>query len=164
MNETFMKVFRIPFSIPVMDDEGQIFKEVPMPEYKTDGAAAFDLYSANIAAEVINPNDYKLIPLGIKVELKPGYKLTLKPRSGLAKNNGITVLNSPGTIDADYRGEVGVLVQNTSNNAYVLEPLTRICQGEIEPAPQYAFEEVSSESDLSSTKRGEGGFNSTGTK
>jgi dUTP pyrophosphatase len=146
------KIFRIPLNSGMC---------VPMPEYMTPGAAAMDFYSANIEPMTINPGQTVLIPLGIKVAIAPGYKLTLKPRSGLALK-GITLTNSPGTVDSDYRGEVGVIIHNAGRKKFVVEPFMRICQGEIEKAPQRKFTEVSSEEDLGKTLRGKGGYSSTG--
>ncbi len=137
---------------------------VPMPVYATEEAAAMDFYSANIENILIKPEEIKMIPLGIKVKISEGYKLTIKPRSGLAAKYGITITNSPGTIDSDYRGEVQVIIQNCGTRFYIIESFTRICQGEIEPAPRYPIKEVFSIQELGSTKRGEGGFNSTGTR
>ncbi len=137
---------------------------VPMPVYATEEAAAMDFYTANIENISIKPGEIKMIPLGIKVKVPKEYKLTIKPRSGLAVKHGITITNSPGTIDSDYRGEVQAIIQNCGTRFYVVEPFTRICQGEIEPAPRYPIKEVFSVEELGSTKRGEGGFNSTGQK
>jgi len=139
-------------------------KKVPLPKYATEHAAAMDFYSANTDNVLIIPGKIVLIPLGIKVAVPRGYKLTLKPRSGLAVKNGITITNSPGTIDSDYRGEVKVILQNCGTTSFVVEPFMRICQGEIEPAPQYMVTEVDSLEMLGETDRGEGGFNSTGSK
>lgn len=146
------KIFRIPLNNGM---------RVPMPVYMTSGAAAMDFHSANLDPIVINPSQIVLIPLGIKVAIAPGFKLTLKARSGLALK-GITLVDSPGTIDSDYRGEVGVIVHNIGRKKFVVEPFMRICQGEIEEAPQRKFTEVLLEDDLGETLRGEGGYSSTG--
>lgn len=156
-------IYRIPFGKLVQTQEGDLVYQVPLPVYATEGAAAFDLYSANHEPIEIMPGEIKLVPLGIKVAIEKGYKLTVKPRSGLALKNGISLTNSPGTIDSDYRGEVGAIVQNCSNTPFTVFPLMRICQGEIEKAKQYVLEEVEYESQLGETDRGAGGFNSTGT-
>lgn len=156
-------IYRIPFGKLVQNQEGDLVDRVPLPVFATEGAAAFDLYSANHEPIDIFPGEIKLIPLGIKVAVERGYKLTVKPRSGLALKNGITLTNSPGTIDSDYRGEVGAILQNCSDQTFTVLPLMRVCQGEIEEAKQYVFKEVESEELLGYTERGAGGFNSTGT-
>ncbi len=150
-----MLIYRIPL-------ENNSF--VPMPKYSTEGAAAMDFYSGNIENISIKPGEIKMIPLGIKVKVPKGYKLTIKPRSGLAVKHGLTITNSPGTVDSDYRGEVQAIIQNCGSRFYVVEPFTRICQGEVEIAIQYPVKEVFSAEELGDTVRGEGGFNSTGTK
>lgn len=161
------KIYRIPLTKPTLTTTGETQPNgdlvVPMPEYATPGAAAMDFYSGNIRPIVVYPEQTVLIPLGIKVAIKPGYKLTLKPRSGLALKHSITLTNSPATIDSDYRGEVGAIIQNTGEKKFIVEPFMRICQGEIEEAPQRKFSEVFSENELGETIRGEGGYNSTGT-
>ncbi len=147
------KLYRIPLK------DG---KKVPMPIYATPGSAAMDFYSANTESVVINPGKIALVSLGIKIALKPGYKLTLKPRSGIALKNGITIPNSPTTIDSDYRGVVHVILHNTGDKKFFVEPFMRICQGEIEVAPQRKFAEIFNEEELGDTIRGEGGFGHTG--
>lgn len=140
------------------------FATVPSPVFSTEGAAAMDFYSANLEPVSIEPGTRVLISLGIKVALPKMHKLTLKPRSGLALKNGITLANSPGTIDSDYRGVVGAIVQNMGTKTFIVEPFMRICQGEIEVVTGEGFVEVDSEDKLGNTTRGEGGFNSTGIK
>jgi dUTP pyrophosphatase len=139
-------------------------EKVPLPKYSSEEAAAMDFYSANTENVLIKPEEICIIPLGIKVAVPKNHKLTLKPRSGLAGKHGITITNSPGTVDSDYRGEVKVILQNCGGKPFVVEPFMRICQGEIEMAPQYPIEEVETLEELGVTERGEGGFNSTGTK
>jgi dUTP pyrophosphatase len=157
-----MQIFRLPLSKPVEVD-GVMYDKVPMPVYATAGAAAFDLYSANTEDITIQPNTNVLIPLGIKVAVEFMYKLTIKPRSGLSIKFHISITNSPGTVDSDYRGEVCAVVENHSDIPFVVTPLMRICQGEIEEAKQYAFAEVTEEEQLGVTARADGGFDSTGT-
>ena len=112
----------------------------------------------------IEPGEQALIPLGVKVAVPVGYKLTLKPRSGLAAKRMITVTNSPGTIDADYRGEVKAILLNLGREPFVVENGMAIIQGEVEAAPQHHMEEVGTEQELGETSRGEGGLGHTGLK
>lgn len=137
--------------------------KVPLPEFATPGSAAMDFYSANQEPVKIFPGETAAVPLGIKVALPWYCKLTIKPRSGLALKNGITIVNSPGTVDSDYRGEVKVILHNLSDSPFVVEPFSRVCQGEIERVTKIPFEEVPTEEYLGDTLRGAGGFNSTGT-
>lgn len=150
-----MKIFRIPL------ESGA---KVPMPQYSSEGAACFDLYSANTETLVIPPKTLVpvKVPLGIKVQVPDGWELKLYSRSGMSSKGILSVVQGTGHIDSDYRGEVCALVYNSTANGYAIEPFSRICQGKIEPAPQYGLEEVNSVEDLSTTARGEGGFGSTG--
>ncbi len=130
-----------------------------LPHYATEGAAGMDV-RANISdAITLEPLERRLIPTGLFVELPKGYEMQVRPRSGLAFKHGITVLNSPGTIDADYRGEVGVLLVNLSNAAFVIEPGERIAQLVVAKHETVQWE---STTQLSETDRGAGGFGSTG--
>ena len=109
----------------------------------------------------IGPFERVLVPTGIYMELPDGYECQVRPRSGLALKYGLTVLNTPGTIDADYRGEVGVILINLSKDTYILQPGERIAQGVISKVEKAEFKEVQ---ELSKTDRGEGGFGHTGKK
>lgn len=130
-----------------------------LPEYKTPDAAGMDI-RANVSETIIlEPMERKLIPTGLYMEIPKGYEAQIRPRSGLALKNGITCLNSPGTIDADYRGEVGVILANLSTTAFEIKPGDRIAQMVI---AQHASAEWIEVEELSSTERGEGGFGSTG--
>lgn len=132
-----------------------------LPEYKTLLSAGMDLY-ANIEDEVIlKPLQRRLIPTGLFIELPEGYEAQIRPRSGLCIKHGITVLNSPGTIDADYRGEIGIIVINLSENDYVIHDGERICQMVIKKHERIDWEIVE---ELNNTERGEGGFGHTGIK
>lgn len=132
-----------------------------LPHYETSASAGMDL-RANLATSIIlAPLDRAIVPTGIFIELPIGVEAQVRPRSGLAAKKGITVLNAPGTIDADYRGEIGVILVNLSNDPYTIENGERIAQMVIASHEQGQWEEVS---ELSSTHRGEGGFGSTGTK
>jgi len=128
-----------------------------LPSYQTKEAAGFDLHSAENA--VINPGERKLIGTALAFEIEYGYEVQIRPRSGLAYKHGITVLNSPGTIDSDYRGEIKVLLINHSNEPFEIKTGDRIAQAVVAPVVQAEIEEVDS---LSDTQRGEGGFGSTG--
>jgi dUTP pyrophosphatase len=133
---------------------------VLLPEYQTSGASGADLYAANDTDITLLPMKRVLIPTGIKILLPENYEAQIRPRSGLALKNGITLLNSPGTIDSDYRGEIQVILVNLSEEAFVIQRSMRIAQMVIMPVIQVQFNKV----DLidASTKRGESGFGSTG--
>ena len=133
----------------------------PLPKYQTAQSAGMDL-RANIDAPVlIKPLDRKLIPTGLHIALPEGYEAQIRPRSGLAVRKGITVINTPGTIDPDYTGDVGVILVNISNEDFVVQPGDRIAQMVINKFEQAEFEVVE---ELDETERGEGGFGHTGTK
>ena len=128
-----------------------------IPAYQTDEAAGFDLHS--IEDVVLKPNERKLISTGLAFEIPKGYEIQIRPRSGLAYKSGITVLNSPGTIDSDYRGEIKVLLINHSNEEFEIKTHDRIAQAVIQEVIQVDFKEVE---ELNDTNRGSGGFGSTG--
>jgi len=130
-----------------------------LPQFETTQSAGMDL-RANIEAPVVlQPGDRALIPTGIKMALPDGYEAQIRPRSGLAYKHGITVLNSPGTIDADYRGDVGVLLINHGREAFTVEDGMRVAQMVVAQYSQFEWESVE---DLDETARGAGGFGSTG--
>ena len=132
-----------------------------LPEYATSMSAGFDL-RANLEEPVtLKAGDRMLIGTGLFIALEPGYEAQVRPRSGLALKKGITVLNAPGTVDADYRGEVGVILYNASKEDFVIEPGERIAQMVINKFEQAEFELVE---ELDETERGEGGFGHTGVK
>lgn len=132
-----------------------------LPEYKTKHSAGLDL-RANIDTEIVlKPLERKLIQTGLYIELPEGYEAQIRPRSGLALKSGIGVLNSPGTIDADYRGEIGIILVNLSNENFVVKDGERICQMVIAKHETVALNEVDI---LNETTRGAGGFGHTGTK
>lgn len=132
-----------------------------LPSYETIASAGMDL-RANIDSPVLlQPLERAIIKTGLFIELPIGYEAQVRPRSGLAAKKGITVANAPGTIDADYRGEVGVILINLSNEAYTIENGERIAQMIIARHERAVWEEVS---ELSETERGAGGFGSTGIK
>ena len=135
--------------------------DLPLPRKMTDHSAGFDLCAAVERAVTIQPGDIALIPCGFYMALPVGYEAQIRPRSGLAARNGITLINSPGTIDADYRGEVMTPVINLGKAAFVVERGMRIAQMLIAPVPQVEILEVE---ELDETERGTGGFGHTGTK
>lgn len=131
----------------------------PLPAYATEQSAGMDL-RANIGGVVVlHPLERRLIPTGLHIALPPGYEAQVRPRSGLALKHGITVLNSPGTIDADYRGEIGVLLVNMSSEDFVVNDGERIAQMVIARHEQTEFVLVD---ELDATERGEGGYGHTG--
>lgn len=133
----------------------------PLPQYATGSSAGMDL-RANISESVLlEPLDRKIVKTGLFIELPVGYEAQVRPRSGLAAKKGITILNAPGTIDADYRGEIGVILVNLSNEAFTIEDGERIAQLVIAKHEQITWMEVDV---LEETTRGAGGFGSTGTK
>lgn len=133
----------------------------PLPTYATPQSAGMDI-RANIDEPItLNPLERRLIPSGLHMALPVGYEAQLRPRSGLALKHGITVLNSPGTIDSDYRGEIMALLINLSNEPFVINPGERIAQIVIEKHEQADFELVEV---LDETERGEGGYGHTGVK
>ena len=133
----------------------------PLPQYATPQSAGMDL-RANLDEPVtLQPMERRLIPTGLYIALPPGYEAQVRPRSGLALKKGITVLNSPGTIDADYRGEIGVLLINLSQEPFIVNDGERIAQMVIARHEQGLFEEVEV---LDVTERGEGGYGHTGVK
>lgn len=130
-----------------------------LPKYKTEGSAGMDLMACIDENIILKPLERKLIKTGIAIALPNNYEAQVRPRSGLALKNGISVLNTPGTIDADYRGEIGVILINLSNEDFVVERGMRIAQLVISPIVQAELVEVE---ELDETLRGQGGFGSTG--
>lgn len=137
------------------------FKENALPFYATEQSAGVDLSAAIDEAITLKPLERKLVPTGIALALPEGFEAQVRPRSGLALKNGITVLNTPGTIDADYRGEICVILINLSDQDFVIERGMRIAQMIVAPVSQAHFDVVDI---LPETARGEGGFGSTGVK
>lgn len=132
-----------------------------LPQYATDASAGMDL-RANISEDIhMGPLERKIVKTGLFIELPIGFEAQVRPRSGLAAKNGITVLNSPGTIDADYRGEIGVILVNLSNEAFTIVNGERIAQLVISKHEHIIWKEVDV---LEESSRGAGGFGSTGTK
>jgi dUTP pyrophosphatase len=131
----------------------------PLPEYKTEGSAGMDISSSSKETVTIPPGKTALIPTNIIIELPQGYEGQVRPRSGLALKFGITVLNSPGTVDSDYRGEIGVVLINHGDNDFEVKFGDRIAQLII---AKYERGEICEVTELSSSTRGEGGYGSTG--
>lgn len=133
----------------------------PLPHYGTEAAAGVDLRANIEEAVTLKPLERTLVKTGLFIELPVGYEAQVRPRSGLAYKHGLTVLNTPGTIDADYRGEIGVILVNLSNETFTIENGERIAQMVIAKHEQAEWNLVE---ELSNTERGAGGFGSTGKK
>ena len=139
----------------------RLSKEVSLPKYETSGSSGMDL-SANIDNDVnIEPGNSAIIPTGLAISIPKGFEVQIRPRSGLAAKQKISVLNTPGTIDADYRGEIKVILINLNDKVFTVEKGLRIAQMVVCPVVQAKLEEVS---ELNDTDRGKGGFGSTGIK
>jgi len=136
--------------------------DLPLPAYATPGAAGFDLRACVPEEQpvLLQPGERALVPTGFAIALPEGYELQVRPRSGLAVKHGLTVLNAPGTVDADYRGPVAVPLINLGQEPFTIHRGERIAQGVVAAAPQVGFLEVA---ELDETERGAGGFGSTGT-
>ena len=135
----------------------KIHSDAVIPSYVHEGDAGFDLVS--VEDYVLRPGERRAIGTGLQVEIPEGYEMQIRPRSGLAFKQGVTVLNSPGTIDVGYRGEIKVILVNHGDGNYEVKKGERIAQGVINELPKVTIVEVS---ELSETARGEGGFGSTG--
>ncbi len=135
--------------------------DLPLPAYMTAGAAGADVCAAVDADAPVTlaPGERALIPLGFALEVPDGYEMQIRPRSGLALKSGVTMINSPGTIDSDYRGPVGVIIVNLGQSAHTIHRGDRIAQMILAPVVRAAFTETAQ---LSETVRGDGGFGSTG--
>ncbi len=133
--------------------------KAPLPRYQTPGSAGMDLHAATTEEVVLPPLGRFLFPTGLSVAIPEGYEAQVRPRSGLAAGSGVTVINAPGTIDADYRGEIRVALVNVSQEAVAIAPLQRIAQLVIAPVARAELVEVEA---LATTDRGAGGYGSTG--
>ena len=139
----------------------RLSKNIPLPKYETDGSSGMDL-TANIEKDIeIYPGKTSIIPTGLAVSIPKNFEIQIRPRSGLAAKNQISILNTPGTIDADYRGELKVILVNLGKNTFRIEKGLRIAQMVLCPVIKATLKEVDA---LEKTKRGTGGFGSTGTK
>jgi dUTP pyrophosphatase len=148
MSQVAIQVVRLPHAA-----------DLPLPAYATAGAAGMDLLAAVTAPLVIPPGGRALVPTGLRIALPEGFELQVRPRSGLALKNGIMLPNSPGTIDEDYRGELGVIVLNGGDQPFTVERGMRIAQAVVAPVTRAVWAEVAA---LPETARGAGGFGSTG--
>jgi dUTP pyrophosphatase len=135
--------------------------DLPLPEYATPGAAGMDLLAANVADIVLAPLARAIVPTGLTIALPPGFEAQVRPRSGLAAKNGVTLVNAPGTIDADYRGEIGVILINLGQEPFTVSRGMRIAQLVVAKCQAARWDEVA---ELPATSRGEGGFGSTGVR
>ena len=145
---TIIKIKRLPNNL-----------DLDLPKYETSGSAGMDLTAAIDQPIILKPNTTTLVKTGIAIALEKGFEAQIRPRSGLALKNGITILNTPGTIDSDYRGEIGIILINHSTNDFKIERGMRIAQMIISQYQQTKIIEVE---DLDQTTRGEEGFGSTG--
>ena len=132
-----------------------------LPQYATVSAAGMDLRASFDEPITLRPLERRLIPTGLRIELPQGYECQIRPRSGLALKHGISIVNAPGTIDADYRGEIGVILINLSDTDFIVNPGERICQMVVAPYTRVAWQQVD---ELGATDRGEGGFGHSGVK
>ena len=135
--------------------------DLPLPDYATLDSAGVDLMAAIDAPKTLAPGERLLVPTGLTIALPRGFEAQVRPRSGLALKNGITVLNSPGTVDADYRGEIGVVLINLGDSPFEVSRGMRIAQMIVAPVTQLVWKE---QEELSETARGTGGYGSTGAK
>ena len=149
MNTVEVRVIRLPHGA-----------DLPLPEYHSAQAAGLDLLAAVTVDLIIRPGQRALVPTGIAIALPPGSEAQVRPRSGLAARHGITVLNAPGTVDADYRGEIQVILINLGDTPYLVQRGARIAQLVIAPVLRA---NLSESQELAGSKRGGGGFGSTGT-
>ncbi len=137
----------------------KLFPEVQLPSYKTSGASGMDLMAFIKTSVTVRPKTSLLIPTGLSIAFSEDYEVQIRPRSGLAAKSNISVLNTPGTIDSDYRGEIKVIIYNHGNENFLINNGDRIAQMILTPVVKMELEEIS---DLPKTIRGEGGFGSTG--
>ena len=149
MNRIQISISRLPHNV-----------DLPLPAYETEQAAGMDLAAALVAPIALSCGEHALVPTGISIALPKGYEAQIRPRSGLAAKNMVTVLNAPGTVDADYRGEVKVILINLGDKAFTIEHGMRIAQMVVAPVTQATLAEFDV---LPETTRGVAGFGSTGT-
>lgn len=136
-------------------------RDIPLPAYATEQSAGMDLCAAITDAITLKPNERTLVPTGLSIALPQGYEAQIRPRSGLAAKNGVTVLNTPGTVDADYRGEIKVILANLGTEPFTIERGMRIAQMVVARHSFVTWDQVDT---LDETARGSGGFGSTGTR
>jgi len=146
-----------PLTVPICRESGT--NDLPLPFYKTEGAAGMDLYAAVTEEVTLAPGERGVIPTGLRMAIPEGYEAQVRPRSGLARQFGILITNSPGTIDADYRGEVQILLVNGGSEPFTIARGDRIAQLVVAPVMRVTWDEVDV---LDDTPRGAGGFGHTG--
>jgi dUTP pyrophosphatase len=146
---------RVTLKIKRLDNN----QDLPLPAYETGGSSGLDIRASVNEPVILEPGDIRLIPTGISVSIPPGYEGQIRPRSGLALKHGIGMVNSPGTIDSDYRGEIGIVTINWSDRPFTIKRGDRIAQMVITRVCRAEIHEVE---DLSATDRGEGGFGHSG--
>ncbi|MBW2615831.1 MAG: dUTP diphosphatase [Deltaproteobacteria bacterium] len=146
---------RIPIKITVLKGN----KDLPLPGYESEGSSGMDIRAAVKEPALLKPGEIRLIPTGLSVSVPPGYEAQMRPRSGLALHNGIGMVNSPGTIDSDYRGEIGIIMINWGNEDFTIRRGDRIAQMIISRVYRAELSEVDA---LDTTSRGQGGFGHTG--
>ena len=134
-------------------------EDIPFPRYMTEKSAGMDIFAAVAQEEVIGPGERRMIPTGVMIAVPEGYEAQIRPRSGLAVKNGITLINSPGTIDADYRGEVNLLLVNHGSRPYIVKRGERIAQMVVQRVCRVLWDPCNT---LDPTSRGSGGFGHTG--
>ena len=149
---------KISIKIKRLDSE---FNDIPLPSYTTEGSAGMDIRAAVENEMTIHPSEIVLVPTNLSVEIQEGFEIQVRPRSGLAIKNGIGILNSPGTIDSDYRGEVKIIMVNFGKEDFIISRGDRIAQLIVSKVYHAVIEE---NNELNSSKRGEGGFGHTGQK
>jgi len=146
-----------PLHVQIAREPGT--EDIPLPQYETEHAAGMDVRAAVSESVTLVPGQRALVPTGLRIALPPGYEAQIRPRSGLAIKHGLSLLNSPGTIDADYRGEIRIIIANLGQELYTIERGDRIAQMIIAPVTRVRWHVMDR---LEDTARGEGGFGSTG--
>lgn len=146
-----------PLRVQIAQEPGS--EDIPLPEYESEHAAGMDVRAAVKEPLTLQPGDRALVSTGLRIALPPGYEAQIRPRSGLAIKHGLSLLNTPGTIDADYRGEIRIIIANLSHEPYTIERGDRIAQMIIAPVTRAEWDVADS---LEDTLRGDGGFGSTG--
>jgi dUTP pyrophosphatase len=138
---------------------GKELNHIPLPSYATKGSAGMDIYAALLEPLIVPSGKVEIVPTNISVEIPEGYEIQVRPRSGLAAKHGIGILNSPGTIDSDYRGEIKIIIINFGTEDFIIQPAERIAQ--LVVSKVYTAKLIES-TELNNTSRGEGGFGHTG--
>jgi len=144
---------------PVRIEVKKVRTSAQLPRYMSPEAAGMDFFACLDTPTTLEPGEWKAIPTGVALALPPGWEIQIRPRSGLALKHGVTLLNSPGTIDSDYRGEIKIILINLGKEPFTIQPHMRIAQGILAPVARGELEEVK---DLPPSSRGEGGFGHTG--